>query len=136
MDLRLPPTLQLFDGRVRTVVFNRHKHEETRGGKAGGGIEEGKSLFYYQLASGGNLVQQVLMALHELRIQSVLVEGGARLLQTFIREGYWDEARVITNEDLVIGNGLSAPITENGVNTGKEKIFSDTIRYYHNPASQ
>ncbi len=122
-DLRLPRTLQVFDGRVRTIVFNRHRHEEE------------ENLFYYQLASGSNLVQQVLLALHELKIQSVLVEGGARLLESFIDEGYWDEARVITNEDLIIGEGIPAPVPENGVSIGKEKIFSDTIRYYNNPAS-
>ncbi len=35
------------------------------------------------------------------RYLSVLVEGGAQLLQTFIDEGYWDEARIITNEYLI-----------------------------------
>ena len=45
-------------------------------------------------------------ALYELKIQSVIVEGGAKLLQSFIDEGMWDEARVIKNEELIINNGL------------------------------
>ena len=37
-----------------------------------------------------------LQACYQQKIQSVIVEGGARLLQSFIDEGIWDEARVIT----------------------------------------
>jgi diaminohydroxyphosphoribosylaminopyrimidine deaminase / 5-amino-6-(5-phosphoribosylamino)uracil reductase len=137
-DLRLPDSLRLFDRKVRTIVFNYLRHEET------------DNLQYYQLATDSSLVQQVVVALTALRIQSVLVEGGARLLQSFIDEGYWDEARVITNNDLEIPGGLAAPvlkggelrgketiqgkemIRENGTIQGKETLQSDSIRYYKN----
>ena len=101
-DLRLPDSLQLFDRKVRTIVFNHLRHEET------------ENLQYYQLATDSSLVHQVVVALTALNIQSVLVEGGARLLQSFIDEGYWDEARVITNNDLEIPGGLTAPVLKGG----------------------
>ena len=44
-----------------------------------------------------------------MNIQSVLIEGGAKTLQSFIDAGLWDEARVITNEELIIENGIAAP---------------------------
>jgi diaminohydroxyphosphoribosylaminopyrimidine deaminase/5-amino-6-(5-phosphoribosylamino)uracil reductase len=117
-ELRLPSSLQLFDGKVRTVVFNRLRHEE------GGAVE------YYQLATDSSLVQQVSMALTQLKIQSVLVEGGARLLQSFIDEDYWDEARVITNNELRLPGGLPAPELKDARLLAQESLSTDTVRYY------
>ena len=61
-----------------------------------------------------------------------LVEGGAQLLQSFIREGMWDEARVITSETLMIPEGVQAPRLRDARLTGKEHLFSDSITYYMN----
>ncbi len=122
-DLRLPSSLQIFDRKIKTIVFNTKRHDE-----------EG-SLLYYQLATDSSLVHQLSMALYRLKIQSVLVEGGARLLQSFIDEGYWDEARVITNNDLEIPGGLAAPVLTDPPLPERETILSDSIRYYENPFS-
>ena len=129
-ELTLPASLRLFDGKVRTIVFNMVRHEE------------GEKLSYYQLANDSSLVHQVCQALYQLKIQSVLVEGGARLLQSFIDEGYWDEARVITNNELELPGGLPAPVLSGGdrkrggrdvsLPISHEFLFSDTIRYYKN----
>jgi len=117
-ELRLPSTLRLFDGQARTVVFNLIRHEEQG------------NLRYYQLAGDSSLVHQLVMALHQLKIQSVLVEGGAALLQSFIDEGYWDEARIITNETLQLSDGLVSPVLQGGRLAGQERLFSDLISYY------
>jgi diaminohydroxyphosphoribosylaminopyrimidine deaminase/5-amino-6-(5-phosphoribosylamino)uracil reductase len=53
-------------------------------------------------------------------------------LQSFIAEGYWDEARVITNNELEIPGGLPSPVLPDPVLRSRETIFSDTIRYYNN----
>jgi len=119
-ELRLPGTLKLFDRKVRTIVFNLMKHEE------------GDVLSYYQLAGDSSLVHQLSVALYQLKIQSVLVEGGARLLQSFIDGGYWDEARVITNAELELPGGLSAPVLNNMRPISHENLFADIIRYYRN----
>jgi diaminohydroxyphosphoribosylaminopyrimidine deaminase/5-amino-6-(5-phosphoribosylamino)uracil reductase len=76
------------------------------------------------------LVHQMMNALYTMNIQSVLVEGGAFLLQSFIEEGLWDEARVITNEEMIIGNGLPAPALNSYKLTHSEKIFTDRIQIY------
>jgi diaminohydroxyphosphoribosylaminopyrimidine deaminase/5-amino-6-(5-phosphoribosylamino)uracil reductase len=117
-DLQLPPDLQLFDKTVQTIVFNNHRHE-VRG-----------PIQYYQLSTDSSLIRQLVLALHHLEIQSVLVEGGARLLQSFIDEDYWDEARVITNDDLEIPSGLPAPQLLHARLVSRESLLSDTIRYY------
>jgi diaminohydroxyphosphoribosylaminopyrimidine deaminase / 5-amino-6-(5-phosphoribosylamino)uracil reductase len=126
-NLRLPASLQLFNGQVRTIVFNTVRHDMGEGDGAG-------NLFYYQLAADSSLVHQIVQALFQLKIQSVLIEGGAGLLQSFIDEGYWDEARVITNDELLISHGLAAPLLpETAVPGARDRLFSDTIRYYTNP---
>jgi diaminohydroxyphosphoribosylaminopyrimidine deaminase/5-amino-6-(5-phosphoribosylamino)uracil reductase len=117
-ELRLPSSLQLFDGKVRTIVFNMLRHEE------GGKVE------WYQLSPDSSLVHQISIALTHLKVQSVLVEGGARLLQSFIDEGYWDEARVITNNALRIAGGLPAPELRQYRLERMETVAGDTVRYY------
>jgi len=121
MNLSLPSSLKLFDGSVNTIVFNSARHEE-----------QGKTSFY-QVTQDVSLIHQIVNALNHLKIQSVIVEGGARLLQSFIDEDLWDEARVIKNEELMINNGLAAPVIDNGTISSKERIFTDTVGIYKNP---
>ncbi len=51
---------------------------------------------------------QILSDLHARGVQSLLVEGGARLLQRFVDEGLWDEARVET-APFSLHSGVPAP---------------------------
>ena len=64
-----------------------------------------------------------MQKLYENQIQSVLVEGGSRTLQTFIDQNLWDETIIIKNENLLLENGTKAP-KFNGKST-KEKLFRD-----------
>lgn len=100
-DLKLPAHLHVFDRQQATVVFNAQKQEQQ------------ENLLYYKISFGEHIVQQLLTALYELKILSVIVEGGNQLLQSFIDAGIWDEARVITNTTLSIGHGLATPQLQN-----------------------
>jgi diaminohydroxyphosphoribosylaminopyrimidine deaminase/5-amino-6-(5-phosphoribosylamino)uracil reductase len=122
-ELRLQGTLNIFDGKVRTIVFNNLRHD----------MDEAINPAYYQLATDSSVVHQLALALYQLKILSVMVEGGAMLLQSFIDEGYWDEARVITNEEMMAPGGLLAPVLEEARISKREKLFSDNIGYYENP---
>jgi diaminohydroxyphosphoribosylaminopyrimidine deaminase / 5-amino-6-(5-phosphoribosylamino)uracil reductase len=71
---------------------------------------------------------QLMYELYKLNIQSVIVEGGATLLQHFINENLWDEVRQIKS-DKVISNGVNAPqITIKPTFT--EKVGDDKIQYF------
>ena len=120
MDLKLPSSLKIFNGKQRTIIFNTVKYEEQ------------DHLIYYQVTEDVNLVHQIVNALYQLKIQSVLVEGGARLLQAFIDEEMWDETRIIKNEELIINNGLSAPELNAGLLDGESMILKDSIKIYTN----
>jgi diaminohydroxyphosphoribosylaminopyrimidine deaminase/5-amino-6-(5-phosphoribosylamino)uracil reductase len=97
MDLSLPAHLHVFDGQTPTIVFNTLKHDMK------------DALKFYQVTNDVDLVDQILHALYVLKIQSVLVEGGAKTLQAFMDQNCWDEIRVITNTTLQVDHGLQAP---------------------------
>ena len=118
LEGKLPATLQLFDHQVRTIVFGKKMAENS------------PMLEYYQIQPGSDALQQIMQVLFQLQIQSVMVEGGARLLQSFIDAGLWDEARVITNTSLQLGEGLSAPILRNQRLTDTQYLMNDVIHFY------
>lgn len=118
--LELPNSLQLFNHQQPTIIFNFIKHEEQ------------ENLTFYLLKEGYDLLEQILQVCYKLHIQSILVEGGAILLQAFIDNGLWDEASVITNLNLIVDNGLNAPILSHEIIIKKEILFGDSITYYTN----
>jgi diaminohydroxyphosphoribosylaminopyrimidine deaminase/5-amino-6-(5-phosphoribosylamino)uracil reductase len=120
MDLKLPNTLQLFDGNVKTIVFNQLKQDT------------GEKLSFYKIDKAESPIPQILNTLYKLQLQSVMIEGGAKLLQSFIDENAWDEARVITNTDLSIGDGINAPILQHQKQVNKENMRTDSIAYFIN----
>jgi diaminohydroxyphosphoribosylaminopyrimidine deaminase/5-amino-6-(5-phosphoribosylamino)uracil reductase len=96
----LPVELNLFDGIYPTVVYT----EKNIIGKFGKNVEQ------VVLDFSKDVLLQILQHLYSLKIQSLLVEGGAKLLQSFIDASLWDEARVEVNNSLVVGTGVTAPI--------------------------
>ena len=115
MDLNLSRSLKIFDHKARTIIFNKLIHEEKN------------DLLFYQVTEDVDLVHQIVNALYQLKIQSVIVEGGAKMLQSFIDEQLWDEARMITNEELIVDKGLDAPKLFSFSKIDEQKIFNDQI---------
>lgn len=118
MDLRLPASLQVFDSTVRTIVFNSKKELEQDG------------LLYYKINKENDLIKELLQALFQLNIQSVLVEGGSWLLQSFIDSHSWDEIAVITNTNMSIAEGLNAPVFSSAILQHQQTMLTDTIETF------
>jgi len=116
--------LKLFNQEQRTIVFNLLKNQKK------GNIQ------HFKLSKTSGVIIQISCACLLLDLQSLLVEGGAKMLRSFIEEGVWDEARVITNTGLEAGKGLKAPLLSNHVLVKTEKIKTDIIRYYKHEAPQ
>ena len=131
LNLRLPKSLKLFNSTHPTVVFNLHQHNLPFE-KISMDELKGIGVGYYQLTTDVSLVDQMMNALYRMNIQSVLVEGGTQLLQSFIDENTWDEAKIISNEQMVLESGLPAPVLKKCSLVNSEKIFSDMIRTYKN----
>ncbi len=119
MDLRLPSSLKIFNNHVKTIIFNKTRHEDEN------------DLIFYKLTSG-NILREIMEALCEMNILSIMVEGGAKLLQSLIEANLWDQVRLICNDQLNIGNGVNAPAF-NGILQKQERYFNDVINYYNNP---
>ncbi len=129
-NLRLPSSSKIFNKDAKTIIYNDQKDT----------IEENlrfvKITFSNPDDEQNYLHEQILASLFQLNIQSVLIEGGSRTLQHFIDSNLWDEARVITNEKLVIENGIPAPEMTNFVLEKQERFSENTIAYYANGRSK
>ncbi|MEN0056112.1 MAG: bifunctional diaminohydroxyphosphoribosylaminopyrimidine deaminase/5-amino-6-(5-phosphoribosylamino)uracil reductase RibD [Mucilaginibacter sp.] len=95
--LELNKDLNIFDQSVDTFVFNEVKFDVD-------GLNK-----YIALEDFENFVPQyILYQLYLQDIQSIIIEGGARTLQSFIEAGLWDEARIFTGK-INLQNGIKAP---------------------------
>jgi len=67
-------------------------------------------------------------SLYAQNIQSLIVEGGAETLRTFLIQGLWDEIRVETNTTLTVTDGTRAPIVPaNAVVVSSKSFGSNSI---------
>jgi len=119
--LRLPENLNLFDGTVKTLVFNSVKNHDS------GNIE------FVRIDFTRNIIPQVLKSLYQQNIQSVIVEGGKQLLESFISSNLWDEAfRFAGNKFFT--SGIKAP-SISGTIIHSEKTEGDQLFIYKNSAN-
>jgi diaminohydroxyphosphoribosylaminopyrimidine deaminase/5-amino-6-(5-phosphoribosylamino)uracil reductase len=93
-------------------------------------VEKTEGAIRYLACGNVHDVESVLRRLYDEKVLSILVEGGAQVLQSFIESGLWDEARIITG-DLELGQGLSAPKVP-FVQHHTEFSGTDTVGYYFN----
>lgn len=117
--LRLPADLHLFDGSVRTLVFN----EECS-------VQKSDKLEYQQIGFNENMLSNVMSALHQRNILSCIVEGGARLLNSFLNNDLWDEARVFVSPK-TFGMGLRSPFLKRK-DYQASSIGTDELRVFRN----
>lgn len=69
-----------------------------------------------------------LESLHAHNIQSLIVEGGAETLRSFLVQGLWDEIRVETNTQLTVSDGTRAPqIPANAIVASSENYDGNII---------
>jgi diaminohydroxyphosphoribosylaminopyrimidine deaminase/5-amino-6-(5-phosphoribosylamino)uracil reductase len=83
--ITLPPDAHLLDGSVETLFFSEENIDYAR-----------------------PVLPQVMDELYRRKLDSLLVEGGATLLTSFLEAGLWDEARIET-APFTLGDGIKAP---------------------------
>ena len=72
-----------------------------------------------------------LESLHAHHIQSLIVEGGAQTLRSFLVQNLWDEIRVETNTAMTVSGGTRAPqIPANAVVRQTESYDGQLIVHY------
>jgi diaminohydroxyphosphoribosylaminopyrimidine deaminase / 5-amino-6-(5-phosphoribosylamino)uracil reductase len=116
-NLKLRPTLKLFDRSQPTLCYNIMKEEES------------DNLTYVKLNSN-NYWTELIKDLYQRKIQSIIVEGGAQTLYEFINVNLWDEARIFRSTQL-FKSGISAPILKGQV-VNEQKIINDHLSIFQN----
>ena len=116
-NLELKSEYNVFDGEVKTLVYNTKKSL----------VEKG-----YEKVQVDNedFLKGVLTDLLSREIGSVLVEGGSQILNSFVKAGLWDEARVFTSEQKFV-EGKEAPQLDETQHS-IEVIENDELGYYFN----
>ena len=114
-NLTLPRHLHLFDGSQPTLVVTE-KNETIAGAMT------------LQVDFNQSILPQLMEELQRRNIQSLLVEGGSKLLQSFIDEGLWDEAYV-EHCPQVLGHGILSPSLINPKKSFKKSLIMG--RNYH-----
>ncbi|MGB0981405.1 MAG: bifunctional diaminohydroxyphosphoribosylaminopyrimidine deaminase/5-amino-6-(5-phosphoribosylamino)uracil reductase RibD [Winogradskyella sp.] len=76
------------------------------------------------------IANQICNLLYKNNINSVIIEGGRKTLQTFIDENLWDEANVFVGS-VEFNTGTKAPKLE-GTLILESKIETDTLKIYTN----
>lgn len=117
--LSLPRSLNLFNKDAATWIINAY--------------ETGKEdhVEMVQLDFEGDILPQLLQKLHAANILSLIVEGGAQLLQSFIDAGLWDEARIFV-ADINIFDGIPAPVLTQSHKAFGTPLDTDALHVYVN----
>lgn len=78
--------------------------------------------------------KELLQKLYEMKIQSVVIEGGAKTLERFIEQSLWDEAIVLRGA-CCWNKGVRAPRLQGEV-VGQKDILDNQMVFYRNADNQ
>ncbi len=116
----LPASLHLFDGRVPTLVVGEHDNEERC---------KSSNYTFLHVDYSRDVLPQILKHLKDSGIQSLLVEGGRQVLDSFLAAGMWDEAQVEIGRTCFHG-GLQAPCLPQNATVRVSQNFGHTFLHY------
>jgi len=107
-NLTLPKNLTVFNNESKTLVVTEAENHSSS-----------ENLTFFTTKFDEKLLQNILNELFNQDIQSLIVEGGAYTLNSFIHAGLWDEARVFTG-NIEFGKGLPAPVIDGTILTKQD----------------
>lgn len=95
LNLDLSASGNLWNEESPTMIFNSK-------------VTKKEGLHEWIQVDTANYEEELLSQLHQRKITSLIVEGGAKTLEGFIKKGLWDEARIFESEQQ-FGEGIAAP---------------------------
>jgi diaminohydroxyphosphoribosylaminopyrimidine deaminase/5-amino-6-(5-phosphoribosylamino)uracil reductase len=117
-ELKIPANLKVYDGSVKTIFINESS-TYVKG-----------TIFFEKINFSKPIAIQICEVLFKHKIQSLILEGGTKTIQTFIDENLWDEARVFSGE-VHLNDGVNAPKLD-VIPTKEENIKGDILKTYLN----
>jgi diaminohydroxyphosphoribosylaminopyrimidine deaminase/5-amino-6-(5-phosphoribosylamino)uracil reductase len=116
-------------GKINEPYFVKDKSVKTIFITESENLSSHENIIYENAIFDIRLAEKICSILQKHSIQSVIIEGGKKTLDTFIDAGLWDEARVFKGATLFT-NGTKAPRL-NGKYVEK-KIKNDQLLTYYN----
>ena len=121
-ELNLPADANIFAKDADTWIINNKEERESSNVK------------FIKLSFDESFLPSLLHRMYKANILSLIVEGGAMLLQSFIEAGLWNEARVITgNGKLPLG--IPAPLLIRADEAFATPLEDDILNVYVNQSS-
>jgi diaminohydroxyphosphoribosylaminopyrimidine deaminase/5-amino-6-(5-phosphoribosylamino)uracil reductase len=104
---KIPTNYHLLDNSNPTIIFTEQI------------CTNSSNVEYVMIRFDHDCLKNILYELYRRQIHSVLVEGGAKLLTSFIDAGFWDEAN-IEIAPITLDEGVKAPVLKNQATDIKE----------------
>ncbi|NVK53747.1 MAG: bifunctional diaminohydroxyphosphoribosylaminopyrimidine deaminase/5-amino-6-(5-phosphoribosylamino)uracil reductase RibD [Flavobacteriaceae bacterium] len=118
-ELKLSKDLSVFNDDAATIIITEvDKYSDSQ------------NIQYEQINFSSRVVEQICEVLYKNEIQSVIIEGGRKTLQSFIDVNLWDEARIFIG-DKEFENGVDAPIIF-GKYISESNIKNDVLKIIAN----
>lgn len=117
---KLPSDSKLFDGQANTLVFTENNDYARY---------PNTDICCVDFSTPSGLWQQIMDALYNRKIHSLIVEGGSVTLRHLLEEDLWDEIQVETSPH-ALGCGVAAPLFHAPLQS-KENYDGHIIRHYY-----
>lgn len=118
-NAQIPLSFFVLDESVKTIYITENCTKENT-----------VMLFYENIDFSKNSSQQIVAILQKHQLQSVIIEGGKKTLDHFIKANLWDEARIFVGKNNLL-EGLKAPYFIADLQQ-KIQIKEDTLKIYTN----
>ena len=109
----------VFDNQAKTIVFSSKEVNSNS-----------ETIQNIKIDFDINSTQTIVEKLYENNIQSIIIEGGSKTIQSFIDANIWDEARVFIGE-IKLHDGTKAPEFKKAIYS-KSYLKKDTLLTYRN----
>lgn len=116
--LKISNSFSVMDGNIETIIFTEEESDTSQ------------NIKFETIDFSKSVPEQICNALYKRNIQSVIIEGGAKTLQSFINENLWDEAFVFKGNNS-FREGIEAPFFKGEI-ISEEKIKDDTLQIFKN----
>ena len=122
-DLKIIVDYTVLNDEAETILISEKKKDRRR-------KTEGKNcnLEVIDWNLNEEIAKQICDALYRNNINSIIIEGGAKTLQTFIDENLWDEARVFVGNS-EFNEGVKAPELK-GQLVSECEVLEDKLKIY------
>ena len=112
---RWPKNSILIRDKYKTIIFNNKFNKIEKSNK-------------WVKINFDSLKSELTKFFHQQKIQSIIIEGGSKTLNYFIKQSFFNEVRKIKTEKKLF-SGIKSPVFKNKFSS-KEIITNNIIEYY------